>query len=145
MKSMPVLKLPPFIPCRVGEGKRAAISKETCFSQKRDRSYFVLALIPFILNYRKMEFIRMYAHSLVISKEPQALTFMHIAYVWVSEIAFLSKRLGKSNLDNYRLIGTRQVPHNCLGFFQRMIHSLMSRKPSAKKEKHSTLHIRRCL
>ena len=39
-----VLKLPPFFPCRVGEGKRAAISKQTCFSQKRVRSYTVLAL-----------------------------------------------------------------------------------------------------
>ena len=39
------LKLPPFFPCRVGEGKRAAISKQTCFSQNRVRSYIVLALV----------------------------------------------------------------------------------------------------
>ena len=36
---MLVLKLPPFFPCRVGEGKRAAN-----FSQKRVRSYIVLTL-----------------------------------------------------------------------------------------------------
>ena len=41
---MLVLKLPPVFPCRVGEGKRAAISKQTCFSQKRVHSYIVLAL-----------------------------------------------------------------------------------------------------
>ena len=41
---MLVLKLPPFFPCRVSEGKRAAISSQTCFSQKRVRSYIVLAL-----------------------------------------------------------------------------------------------------
>ena len=41
---MLVLKLPPFFPCRVGEGKMAAISKQTCFSQKRVRPYIVLAL-----------------------------------------------------------------------------------------------------
>ena len=44
VKRMLVLKLPPFFPCRVAEGKRAAISKQTCFSQKRVRSYIVLAL-----------------------------------------------------------------------------------------------------
>ena len=44
VKSMFVLKLPPIFPCRVGEGKSAAISKQTCFSQKRVRSYIVLAL-----------------------------------------------------------------------------------------------------
>ena len=44
VKRMLVLKLPPFFPCRVGEGKGAAISKQTCFSQKRVRSYIVLAL-----------------------------------------------------------------------------------------------------
>ena len=38
VKSMLVLKLPHFFPCREGEGKRAAISKQTCFSQKRVRS-----------------------------------------------------------------------------------------------------------
>ena len=45
VKSMLVLKLARFFPCRVGEGKRAAISKPTCFSQKRVRSYIVLALV----------------------------------------------------------------------------------------------------
>ena len=45
-KRMLVLKMPPFFPCRVvGDGKRAAISKQTCFSQKRVRSYIFLALI----------------------------------------------------------------------------------------------------
>ena len=33
-----------FFPCCVGEGKMAAISKQTCVSQKRVRSYIVLAL-----------------------------------------------------------------------------------------------------
>ena len=42
--SMLVLKLPLFSPCRVGEGKRAAIWKQTRSSQKRVRSYIVLAL-----------------------------------------------------------------------------------------------------
>ena len=42
---MLVLKLPRFFSCRVGEGTGAAISKETCFSQKRVRSYIVLALV----------------------------------------------------------------------------------------------------
>ena len=42
---MPVLKLPIFFPCRVDGGKRAAISNQTCFSQKRVRSYNVLALV----------------------------------------------------------------------------------------------------
>ena len=45
VKCMLVLKLPPFFPCRVDEGKRAAISKQTWFSQKRVRSYIVLALM----------------------------------------------------------------------------------------------------
>ena len=44
VKRMLVLNLPPFFPCRVGERKRAVISKQTCFSQKRVRSYNVLAL-----------------------------------------------------------------------------------------------------
>ena len=44
-KRMSVLKLPPFFPCRVSEGKSAAISKQTCVSQKRARSYIVLALV----------------------------------------------------------------------------------------------------
>ena len=44
MKRMLVLKLPTFFPCRVGEGEKAAISKQTSFSQKRVRSYIVLAL-----------------------------------------------------------------------------------------------------
>ena len=41
VKRMLDLKLSPFFPCHghVGEGKRAAISKQTCFSQKRVRSY----------------------------------------------------------------------------------------------------------
>jgi len=38
------LKLPRFFPCRVGEEKGGAILKQTCFSQKRVRSYIVLAL-----------------------------------------------------------------------------------------------------
>ena len=45
VKRMFILKLPPFFPCRVGERKRAAISKQTCDSQKRVRSYIVLALV----------------------------------------------------------------------------------------------------
>ena len=45
VKRMLVLKLPPFFPCRVGEGERAAISKQTCFSQKRVHSCIVLALV----------------------------------------------------------------------------------------------------
>ena len=44
VKHILVLKLPPFSPCCIGEEKRAAISKQTCFSQKRVRSYIVLAL-----------------------------------------------------------------------------------------------------
>ena len=40
---MLVLKLPPFFPSRVGEGKRAAISK-----QKQVRSYIVLALVNLV-------------------------------------------------------------------------------------------------
>ena len=51
MKRMLILKLPPFFPCRVGEGKRAAISKQTCFSQKRVRSYIVLALVVLWLDF----------------------------------------------------------------------------------------------
>ena len=37
-------KLPPFIPHLYGKGKRAAISKLACISQKRIRFYIVLAL-----------------------------------------------------------------------------------------------------
>ena len=44
VKSLMVLKLPRFFPCRVGEWKKAAISKQTCVSQKWVRSYIVLAL-----------------------------------------------------------------------------------------------------
>ena len=44
MKRMLVVTLPPFSPCRVGEGKRAAISKQTWFTQKRVRSCIVFAL-----------------------------------------------------------------------------------------------------
>ena len=40
--------MPPFFPSRVGKRKRAAISKQSCFSQKRVRSYIVLALNEFI-------------------------------------------------------------------------------------------------
>ena len=43
VKRMLVLKLPPFFPSRVGEGKRAAISK-----QKQVRSYIVLALVNLV-------------------------------------------------------------------------------------------------
>ena len=42
---MLVLKLPPFFHCRADEGKRAANSKQIFFSQKRVRSYIVLALV----------------------------------------------------------------------------------------------------
>ena len=45
VKGMLVFKLARYFPCRVGEGKRAANSKQTCFSQKRVRSYIVLALV----------------------------------------------------------------------------------------------------
>ena len=38
VKRMLVLKLPPFSPFHVGEGKRVAILKQTCFPQKRVRS-----------------------------------------------------------------------------------------------------------
>ena len=41
---MVVLKFPPFFPHLHGKGKRAAISKLACVSQKRIRSYIVLAL-----------------------------------------------------------------------------------------------------
>ena len=44
MKRMLVLKLPPIFPCRVGERKMAAISKQTFISKKQVRSYIVLAL-----------------------------------------------------------------------------------------------------
>ena len=44
VKRMFVLKLPPFFPCRVGERKRAAISKQIFVPKKRVRSYNVLAL-----------------------------------------------------------------------------------------------------
>ena len=37
--------MPRFSPCRGVEGKNAAISEQACFSQKRVRSYIVLALI----------------------------------------------------------------------------------------------------
>ena len=45
LKSMLVLKLPPFFPHQHGKEKRAAISKTACLSQKRIRSYIVLALV----------------------------------------------------------------------------------------------------
>ena len=45
VKYMFVLKLPPFFPHLHGKGKRAAISRQTCVSQKRIRSYIVLALV----------------------------------------------------------------------------------------------------
>ena len=44
MKRTLILKLPPFFPCRLGEEKRAAISRQACYSQNRVRSYIVLAL-----------------------------------------------------------------------------------------------------
>ena len=44
VKNMLFSKLPRFFPCRVGEGKSAAISKQTCFSQNRVSSYIVLTL-----------------------------------------------------------------------------------------------------
>ena len=44
VKNMFVLKLPPFSPQLHGKEKRAAILKLVCFSQKRIRSYIVLAL-----------------------------------------------------------------------------------------------------
>ena len=37
------------LPFRVVEGKKAAISKQTCFSQKRVRSYIVLAQINLLI------------------------------------------------------------------------------------------------
>ena len=43
------VKLPPFFPCRFGERKRAAISKQKCFSQKRVSSHIALALESFFL------------------------------------------------------------------------------------------------
>ena len=44
VKIMFVLNLPPFFPHLHGKGKRAGISKLACVSQKRIRSYIVLAL-----------------------------------------------------------------------------------------------------
>ena len=44
VKSMFVLKLPPFFPHLHDKGKGAAISKLACVSQKRTSSYIVLAL-----------------------------------------------------------------------------------------------------
>ena len=52
MKNMFVLKLPPFFPCRVGEGKSAAISELAYFSKKRVRFYIALALDIWLLNTR---------------------------------------------------------------------------------------------
>ena len=46
VKIMFVLNLPPFFPHLHGKGKRAAILKLACVSQKRNRSYIVLALVP---------------------------------------------------------------------------------------------------
>ena len=40
---MLVLKLPPFSPCREGDGKRAATSKQTLISQKRVRFLYCLS------------------------------------------------------------------------------------------------------
>ena len=50
-----VLKLPPFSPCRVAEGKRAAISNQTCISQKRGRSYIVLAIVYVQIELKSQE------------------------------------------------------------------------------------------
>ena len=50
VKCMLVLKLTPFFPCRVGEGKRAAISKLACVSQKRILSCIVLALVRYSMK-----------------------------------------------------------------------------------------------
>ena len=50
MKRILVLKLQPFFSRRVSEGKRAAISKQTWFSQKRFRTYIVLALMQELLK-----------------------------------------------------------------------------------------------
>ena len=50
VKRMLILKLPSFFPCRFGEGKRAVISKQTCFSQKQIRSYIVLALESLLIS-----------------------------------------------------------------------------------------------
>ena len=44
VENMFVLKLPPIFTHQDGKGKRAAISKLACVSQKRIRSYIVLAL-----------------------------------------------------------------------------------------------------
>ena len=44
-KKLPSLNLPRFFSHLHGEKKSAAISKLACFSQKRDRSYIVLALV----------------------------------------------------------------------------------------------------
>ena len=60
---MLVLKLPPFFPCHVGEGKRAAISKQTCFSQKGVRSYIVLALIQYVAKVWNPSVIRFAQHD----------------------------------------------------------------------------------
>ena len=43
-----VLKLPPFFSYLQGKGKKPPISKQTCVSQKRFRSYIVLALVVLI-------------------------------------------------------------------------------------------------
>ena len=45
VKRMLVLKLPPFFPWREGEGKRAAISKQTCFQQKRTKNILLTKLL----------------------------------------------------------------------------------------------------
>ena len=52
VKNMFVLKLPPFFPHLHGKGKRAAISNLAWVSQKRIRSYIVLALNSY--NARKL-------------------------------------------------------------------------------------------
>ena len=45
VKTILVLKLPPFFPHLLGKRKRAAISKLACVSQKQIRSYNVFALV----------------------------------------------------------------------------------------------------
>ena len=70
---MLVLKLPRFFSCRVGEGTGAAISKETCFSQKRVRSYIVLALDWAVQCTWRKEF-----RAFVIFKRKNVATRLHL-------------------------------------------------------------------
>ena len=74
-RCMLILKLPPFFPHRIAEGKRAAISKQTIIWTPSSGSYTILALVLLLQSWHNRFFSRFqvsgvfkYSENILMSK-----------------------------------------------------------------------------